>query len=122
MLPPIVGLLFPGLEMMKQAFQPLASSAQFTRIAGFFEPWPYAVFLLGVLMRTFIHSLSAIVIINRGGPVGEFPAMMVIAGLGPGSALATWMLAGNLRGVPRQSAMDQAMTNGAPGLLISLPQ
>ena len=112
-----VGLLFLGLEMMKQAFQPLASSTQFAHVAGFFARWPYAAFLLGALLRAFIHSSSAVaaivVTINRGGQLGEFPAMMVIAGLGLGSALATSMLAGNLRGVPRQIAMYQAMTNGA---------
>jgi len=117
-----VGLLFLGLEMMKQAFQPLASSAEFARIAGFFAHWPYAAFLLGMLLRTFIHSSSAVativVTINRGGQLGEFPAMMVIAGLGLGSALATSMLAGNLRGVPRQIAMYQAMTNGAASLFL----
>jgi len=117
-----VGLLFLGLEMMKQAFQPLASSAQFARISGFFAHWPYAAFLLGMLMRTFIHSSSAVaaivVTINRGGQLGDFPAMMVIAGLGLGSALATWMLAGNLRGVPRQIAMYQAMTNCAAGIIL----
>lgn len=117
-----VGLLFLGLEMMKQAFQPLASSAQFAHVTRFFAHWPYAALLLGMLMRTFIHSSSAIaaivVTINRGGQLGDFPAMMVIAGLGLGSALATWMLAGNLRGVPRQIAMYQAMTNCFAGLFI----
>lgn len=117
-----VGMLFLGLEMMKQAFQPLASSAEFTHTAHFLEQWPYAAFLLGVVMRTFIHSSSAVaaivVTINRGGQLGDFPAMMVIAGLGPGSALATWILSGNLRGVPRQIAMYQAMTNLAAGILV----
>ena len=117
-----VGLLFLGLEMMKQAFQPLASSAQFAHIARFFEHWPYIAFLLGMLMRTFIHSSSAVaaivVTINRGGQLGDFPAMMVIAGLGLGSALATSMLAGNLRGVPRQIAMYQAMTNCVGGIFV----
>ena len=117
-----VGLLFLGLEMMKQAFQPLASSAQFGHVTRFFAHWPYAALLLGMLMRTFIHSSSAVaaivVTINRGGQLGDFPAMMVIAGLGLGSALATWMLAGNLRGVPRQIAMYQAMTNCIAGVFI----
>ncbi len=117
-----VGLLFLGLEMMKQAFQPLASSAQFARVAGFFAHWPYAAFLLGMAMRAFIHSSSAVaaivVTINRGGQLGEFPAMMVIAGLGVGSAVATWILSGNLVGVPRQIAMYQAMTNCAAGLFM----
>ncbi len=119
-----VGLLFLGLEMMKQAFQPLASSAQFTRVSQFFTHWPYAAFLMGMALRAFIHSSSAVaaiaVTINRGGQLGDFPAMMAIAGLGVGSCLATWMLSGNLRGVPRQIAMYQAMTNGAAGFLVAI--
>ncbi len=119
-----VGLLFLGLEMMKQAFQPLASSPQFAHVADFFARWPYAAFLLGMLMRTFIHSSSAVaaivVTINRGGQLGDFPAMMVIAGLGLGSALATSMLSGNMVGVPRQIAMYQAMTNCVGGLVIGI--
>jgi phosphate:Na+ symporter len=91
-------------------------------VAKFFAHWPYAAFLMGVALRAFIHSSSAVaaivVTINRGGQLGDFPAMMVIAGLGIGSALASWMLSGNLRGVPRQIAMYQAMTNCAAGLII----
>jgi phosphate:Na+ symporter len=92
-----VGLLFLGLEMMKQAFQPLASSAQFVDVTNFFARWPYTAFLLGMLLRSFIHSSSAVaaivVTINR-------------------------MLSGNMVGVPRQIAMYQAMTNCAGGLVI----
>ena len=119
-----VGLLFLGLEMMKQAFQPLASSAQFSHVSRFFTHWPYAAFLMGAALRTLIHSSSAVaaiaVTINRGGQLGDFPAAMSIAGLGVGSCLATWMLSGNLRGVPRQIAMYQAMTNGMAGVLVSV--
>ncbi|MGB7136131.1 MAG: Na/Pi symporter [Acidobacteriaceae bacterium] len=119
-----VGLLFLGLEMMKQAFQPLASSAQFAHVAYFFARWPYAAFFLGTALRSFIHSSSAVaaiaVTINRGGQLGEFPSLMIIAGLGLGSAIATSLLSGNLRGVPRQIAMYQAMTNCAASLILAV--
>lgn len=117
-----VGLLFLGLEMMKQAFQPLASSSQFAHVAHFFAHWPYGGFFLGGALRTFIHSSSAVAAIavttNRGGQLGQFPALMIIAGLGLGSALATSLLSGNLRGIPRQIAMYQAMTNCAASLIL----
>jgi phosphate:Na+ symporter len=119
-----VGLLFLGLEMMKQAFQPLGSSSQLAHFTQFFTHWPYAAFLLGAALRAFIHSSSAVaaivVTINHGGQLGDFPATMTIAGLGVGSCVATWMLSGNLRGVPRQIAMYQAMTNGIAGILVAL--
>ncbi len=118
-----IGMLFLGLEMMKQAFAPLASSAQFAHVSRFFAHWPFAALFLGALLRAFIHSSSAVaaivVTINRGGQLGEFPAMMVIAGLGLGSALATSILSSNLRGIPRQIAMYQALTNLIAGLLLA---
>ena len=116
-----IGLVFFGLEMMKQAFNPVASSPGFATITHFFVRWPYSAFLLGTALRSFIHSSSSVaaiaITINKGGQLGEFPSMMVIAGLGLGSALATFMLSSNLRGVPRQIAMYQALTNVAAGFI-----
>lgn len=118
-----VGLVFFGLEMMKQAFRPLASSPWFAQIGHFFAHWPYTAFFLGTLLRTFIHSSSAVaaiaITINKGGELGEFPAMMVIAGLGLGTALATFALSSNLRGVPRQIATYQALTNMMAGFVLT---
>jgi phosphate:Na+ symporter len=118
-----IGILFLGLEMMKQAFEPLSSSPSFLRVARFLVQRPAAAFAIGALLRGFIHSSSAVAAIaitfNRGGQIGAFPAMMLIAGLGLGSALATWFLAANLRGVPRQIAMYQAITNCIASLLMA---
>lgn len=119
-----IGLLFFGLEMMKQAFQPLAGSRELIAIARFFDRSPDAAFLLGAVMRSFIHSSAAIaaiiITINKGGIFNEFPAMMSISGLGIGAALATWILSSHLRGIPRQIAIYQALTNLVAGLLLAV--
>jgi len=117
-----IGLLFFGLEMMKQAFQPLSASHELLAVAHFFDRWPDAAFLLGALMRTFIHSSSAtaaiVITVNRGGILTEFPAMMTIPGLGIGTAIATYVLSSNQRGIPRQIAIYQALTNLTAGILV----
>jgi phosphate:Na+ symporter len=110
-----IGLVFFGLDMAKQAFKPLTSSPGFTDAAKLFDLWPDAAFFLGIAMRTVVHSSSAAaavtITINKGGMLGEFPAMMSIAGLGLGTALATYLLSSNLRGVPRQIAVFQSAGN-----------
>jgi phosphate:Na+ symporter len=120
-----IGLVFFGLDMMKQVFKPLASAPGFAGIGRFFDFWPDAAFFLGMLLRTVIHSSSAVaaitITINKGGMLGEFPAMMSMAGLGAGTAVATYMLSSNLRGVPRQIALYQMLGNvGASVLLAAL--
>ena len=118
-----IGLLFFGLEMMKSAFHPLTASQQLLAIARFFDSWPNAAFLLGALLRTFIHSSAAtaaiVITVNRGGILSEFPAMMTIPGLGIGTAVATHVLSSNQRGIPRQIAIYQALTNLTAGVLVA---
>lgn len=120
-----IGLVFFGLDMMKQVFQPLSSAPSLAGIPKFFDYWPDAAFFLGMLLRAGIHSSSAVaaitITISKGGTLGEFPAMMSIAGLGAGAAVATSLLSSNLRGLPRQIATYQMLGNvGAAVLLASL--
>jgi phosphate:Na+ symporter len=58
--------------------------------------------------------------INHGNILGEFPAMMSLAGLGMGTAIATYFLSSNLRGIPRQIAMYQGVTNLAAGIILGV--
>jgi phosphate:Na+ symporter len=119
-----IGLVFFGLDMMKQAFQPLSASSGAVSVAKFLDYWPDAAFLLGMVMRIFIHSSAAAgaitITMNKGGMLGEFPAMLSMAGLGVGTAVATYFLSSNLEGVPRQIALYQALTNVGAGLLVGL--
>jgi phosphate:Na+ symporter len=110
-----IGLVFFGLDMAKQAFHPMTSARGLANLGKLFDYWPDAAFFLGMLMRMVIHSSSAAAAItitmNKGGFLGEFPAMMAIAGLGIGTAIATYLLSSNLRGVPRQIALYQSLGN-----------
>jgi len=119
-----IGLVFFGLDMMKQAFSPLSASSGAVSVAKFLDYWPDAAFLIGVLMRIFVHSSAAAgaitITMNHGGMLGEFPAMMSMAGLGVGTAVATYFLSSNLEGVPRQIALFQALTNVAAGALVGI--
>lgn len=117
-----IGLVFFGLDMMKEAFKPLSSSAGVVNVAKFLDYWPDAAFFLGVVMRALIHSSAAAgaitITLNHGGALGEFPAMMSMAGLGVGTAIATYLLSSNLHGVPRQIALYQAVTNVIAGVVV----
>jgi phosphate:Na+ symporter len=121
-----VGLVFFGLDMMKQAFKPLSSSSGAVNIGNFFDYFPDAAFFAGMLMRTVVHSSSAVaaisVTVSKGGVLNDFPAMMSMAGLGMGTAAATYFLSSNLTGISRQISVHQALTNvgaalGMAGLL-----
>jgi phosphate:Na+ symporter len=118
-----IGLLFFGLDMMKQAFQPLSGSHALLVAARFFEHWPDAAFLLGMLMRGVINSSAGtaaiLITINKGGMLGEFPAMLSMAGIGLGAAIATFFLSGNFKGIARQIALYQIFTQLVAGAVVA---
>jgi phosphate:Na+ symporter len=117
-----LGLVFFGLDMMKEVFKPMSSTQGFAEVGKFFDYWPDAAFFLGMFARIFVHSSSALAAIavtaTKGGMVDEFPSMLSLAGLGMGTAIATYLLASNLRGIPRQIALYQAVTNVGAGTLL----
>jgi phosphate:Na+ symporter len=118
-----IGLLLFGLETMKQAFQPLSSIAGAVSTGRFLDAYPYAAFLGGAALRSVIHSSSAVaaiaITLSKGSKLGDFPAMMMIAGLGLGSAIATTLLTSHMQGLPRQIALHQALINAGGGLLLA---
>jgi len=117
-----IGIMFFGLDMMKRAFQPLSTTESLVALANFLHRWPDVAFLLGAVVRSFVHSSAACaaitITINHGGMLSEFPAMMLLAGLGVGTAIAAYFLSSNARGIPRQIAFYQATTNVSAGLLL----
>ena len=58
-----IGMLFLGLDMMKQAFAPLPQYAWFIALAAFLKAWAWAPFFLGAALRMVIQSSSAIGVI-----------------------------------------------------------
>jgi phosphate:Na+ symporter len=119
-----LGLLLFGLEMMKQAFRPVGSSSGAVDVSKFLNYFPDAAFFASTAVRTVVHSSSAVAAIavtaSKGGALGDFPAMLGMAGLGLGSAIVGWFFSRKLVGVPRQISVHQAMTNLLAGLVIAV--
>jgi phosphate:Na+ symporter len=119
-----VGLVFFGLDTMKEAFKPLSSSAGALNVGKFFEAFPDAAFFAGIFMRTFVHSSSSVaaisITLNKGSLLGDFPAMMGLAGLGMGTAVATYVLSSNVKGVSRQITIHQATANFGASIFVAL--
>jgi phosphate:Na+ symporter len=117
-----IGLVFFGLDLMKQAFGSVSEGNGLQQAAEFFDRWPNMAFALDAdPHRDPSSSASAAitVTINKGGLLGDFPAMLSIAGIGIGGAIATYLLSGSFRGIPRQIAYCQAMTMGAGGVVLA---
>jgi phosphate:Na+ symporter len=117
-----IGLVFFGLDMMKQAFRPLAESHGLAMAAHFFDRWPDAAFVLGLLMRAVIHSSAGcaaiLITVEKVGLQNEFPSLMGIAGLGLGAAVAMHFLTGTLRGIPKQIAWYQIFSSAISSTLL----
>lgn len=117
-----IGLLFLGLGMMKEAFEPLPGYPWFQALAAFLKSWPLAAFLLGAGLRMMIQSSSAIGVIaialQMGGIFTEFQSVMLVCGTGPGVALSGLFLGGNLSGPPKQIVLYQGLINLLSGCVM----
>ncbi len=117
-----VGLLFFGLQLMKEAFAPLPSQEGFRDLAAFIQGSALATFVAGALLRVLVQSSSAIAVIAialaHGGLLSLDQAAMMMFGTGAGVGLSIFLLSSNLRGVPRQIALYQALINGVSGLVL----
>lgn len=110
-----IGLLFFGLDLMKQGFAPLPQMPGFIALAALLQDWAVAALLLGAACRMFIQSSSAIGVIaitlQASGIFTELQAMLLICGCGPGVALAGMFLSSTLQGAPRQVIVFQGIIN-----------
>ena len=117
-----VGVLFFGLQLMKNAFAPLPGFAWFGVVVSFLQGSALATFVLGMLLRLLVQSSSAIAVIAialaHGGLFSGEQAAMMMYGTGVGVGLSVFLLASNLQGVPRQLALYQAMINGFAGVAL----
>lgn len=106
-------LLFFGLRQMREAFAPLPGMPWFADVAAWVQSSLLATFVLGAALRLFIQSSPAIAIIaitlHRGGLLSADQVSAMIFGTGLGVGGAVFLLASNLRGVPRQIALYQAL-------------
>lgn len=118
-----VGLLFFGLDLAKQAFAPLPANREFQELAASLSDWSLPAFLLGTACRLFIQSSSAIGVIGLALESGriftETQAMLLVCGAGPGVALSSLFLSGDLKGTPRQVVIYQGLINLVSGLVLA---
>ncbi|HSI07671.1 MAG: Na/Pi symporter [Rariglobus sp.] len=118
-----VGLLFFGLQMMKNAFAPLPGFAWFTDVVTFLQGSVLATFVLGLLLRLLVQSSSAIAVIAialaHGGLFTGEQAAMMMYGTGVGVGLSIFLLSANLQGIPRQLSLYQALINSFAGLTLA---
>ncbi len=117
-----MGLLFFGLDLMKDAFRPLPEFAWFRDLAAFLQGSTLATFVAGALLRVLVQSSSGIAVIAialaHGGLLSPDQAALMMYGTGAGVGLSIFLLSANLRGVPRQIALYQALINGCSGLAL----
>jgi len=117
-----IGLLFFGLQMMKQAFAPLPGFFWFNDLVAFLQGSVLAAFVAGALLRLLVQSSSGIAVIAialaHGGLLSAEQAAMMIYGTGVGVGLSVFLLSSNLRGVPRQLALYQAAINAFSGFAL----
>jgi phosphate:Na+ symporter len=117
-----VGLLFFGLQMMKNAFAPLPGFAWFNEVVTFLQGSVLATFVLGLLLRLLVQSSSAIAVIAialaHGGLFTGEQAAMMMYGTGAGVGLSVFLLSANLQGIPRQLSLYQAIINSCSGLTL----
>lgn len=115
-------LLFFGLRQMKDAFGPLIAMPWFGQVASVLQSSLLAAFLGGAVFRLLIQSSPAIAIIaitlGRGGLLSSEQVIAVIFGTGLGVGGAVMLLSSNLRGVPKQIALYQALLSSAACLVV----
>lgn len=115
-----VGLLFFGLDLVKQAFAPLPANREFQELAASLRDWSLPALLLGGACRLFVQSSSAIgviaVTLQSARIFSETQAMLLVCGAGLGVALSNLFLSSDLRGAPRQILVYQGLINLLSGL------
>lgn len=117
-----VGLLFFGLQLMKDAFAPLPRFGWFKDLAAFLHGSALAAFVAGALLRTLVQSSSCLAVLAialaQGGLLTGDQAAMMMFGTGAGVGVSVYLLSANLRGIPRQIALYHALINAFSGLAL----
>ncbi len=110
-------LLFFGLRQMREALAPWPQTAGFAEVAAVARSSLLATFALGAVLRLLIQSSPAVAIVAitfwRAGVLGPEQAIAMMFGTGLGVGGAVFLLSSNLRGVPRQIALYQALLSMA---------
>jgi phosphate:Na+ symporter len=109
-----IGLLLFGFQMLKTGVHPLMSLPSVKALpehigGGLMDDW--IPFLVGALLRLLAQSTSTVIVIavsfSQVAGMQLHQAMFMIFGAVAGSAVSTWVLAGQLKGTSKQLAFYQ---------------
>jgi phosphate:Na+ symporter len=119
-----LGLLFLGLELIKDGAEPLKSMEAVRDFLGFAASSTIAAFLVGAVLAIVAQSsamvsIVAVTMVNVGILTLD-QTIVIVMGASLGSGLATLLLSANLTGIGRQIAYVQVAVK-ALGVAVLLP-
>ncbi|MBF0392061.1 MAG: Na/Pi cotransporter family protein [Alphaproteobacteria bacterium] len=119
-----LGLLFLGLDLLKQGAQPLRGLEITREFVAFSAQSHLIAVIIGTLLSLVAQSSATVSIIAvalvSSGILGIEQTILIIYGAGLGSGLSVWFLSSNLAGRQRQIANLQVACK-AIGALILIP-
>ncbi|MBF0305363.1 MAG: Na/Pi cotransporter family protein, partial [Alphaproteobacteria bacterium] len=119
-----LGLLFLGLDLLKQGAQPLRGLEMTREFVAFSAQSHLIAVIIGTLLSLVAQSSATVSIIAvalvSSGILGIEQTVLIVYGAGLGSGLSVWFLSSNLAGRQRQIANLQFACK-AIGALILIP-
>lgn len=110
-----VGLLFFGLQLIKQGASPLAAMPWVREALASSHGSSLLAFVLGAAMTVITQTALGVILIamtmTTSGLFTVEQAFMLVYGVHMGSSVVTWILAAGLRGTAKQLVMAQALFN-----------
>jgi len=117
-----VGILLLGLKLMSDAARPIPRFDWFVPLADLLRDWGLGLFLLGVALRLVIQSSSAIVVIGiafaAAGLIAPSQLLLLMSGAAVGVGASVALFSARTKGLGRQIALHQGISNAAVGLLV----
>jgi phosphate:Na+ symporter len=117
-----VGMLFFGLQLIKQGASPLAEMPWVREVLASSHGSALLAFALGAVMTVVTQTALGVILIamtmTKSGLFTVEQSFMLVYGVHIGSSVVTWILAAGLRGTSKQLVMAQAMFNVLGTLLM----
>lgn len=110
-----IGLLFLGLEIMRQGASSAEEQEWFQNMIGMTRGQPVLAFVVGAILTIISQSSMAVVVVMAtfldAGLFEQSDAMMFVYGTNVGASVLTYLMASGLTGVARQVALYQVGYN-----------
>ncbi|MGE4292012.1 MAG: Na/Pi cotransporter family protein [Desulfovibrio sp.] len=117
-----VGMLFFGLQLIRQGASPLAEMPWVRDVLASSHGSTLLAFALGGVMTVITQTALGVILIamtmTKSGLFTVEQAFMLVYGVHIGSSVVTWILSAGLRGTSKQLVMAQALFNVLGTLLM----